>query len=362
MKTDSQIRRRLLHRGGPIAALAMVVFCWLAPAGHAQRLPTARLRNGSAVKQAFRSVVAEPRRATVRIRSGGKDAALGVVVDAAGFVLTKASQLGESLSCRFEDGRNLSARIVGIHHEYDLAMLKVDAEGLPAIEWSAGDDAAVGAWLATPGIGTDPVAVGVVSVARRRIPRQRAALGIRLAEDVGEPRIIWIFPASSAARAGLKVDDVITRVAGKAVKTRAALIKALLAFRPGDTLKLLIRRGDDEKELQATLGEYNATFSGRFNIQNRLGGRLSRRRTDFAAVMQHDTVLRPEDCGGVVVDLSGRAVGLNIARAGRIKTYAIPAAVVVTLLDDLKSGKLAPPKPAESDEPAPPPLPEGPEK
>ena len=201
MKTDSQIRRRLLHRGGPIAALAMVVFCWLAaPAGHAQRLPAARLRNGSAVKQAFRSVVAEPRRATVRIRSGGKDAALGVVVDAAGFVLTKASELGESLSCRFGDGRNLSARIVGIHDEYDLAMLKVDAEGLAVIEWSAGDDAAVGAWLATPGIETDPVAVGVVSVARRRIPRQRAVLGIRLAAGAGEPRVIRIFPGSGAAR------------------------------------------------------------------------------------------------------------------------------------------------------------------
>lgn len=347
-----------------MAALAMVVFFWLAPAGHAQRLREDRLRNGSAVKQAFRAVVAESRRATVRVRSGGKDAALGVVVDAAGFVLTKASELGKTVSCRFEDGRHLPARIVGIHGEYDLAMLKVDAAGLPVIEWSAADDAAVGAWLATPGLGRDPVAVGVVSVARRRIARQRAVLGIRLADGAGEPRIVQIFPGSGAARAGLKVDDVITRVAGKAVKTREALIKALRAFRPGDTLKLLIRRGDDRKEFRATLGEFVATFSGRFNIQNRLGGRLSRRRTDFAAVVQHDTVLRPEDCGGVVVDLSGRAVGVNIARAGRIETYAIPAAVVVSLLDELKSGRLAPsPQPDAVDAgPAPPALPEGPEK
>lgn len=365
MKTNTHIHRRRSRHRAALTVLAIVAFFWLAPAAHAQRLKDARLRNGSAVKQAFRSVVAEPRRATVRVRSGDKVVALGVIVDASGFVLTKASELGQSLVCDLEDGRNLPARIVGIHPEFDLAMLKVDAKGLPVIKWSAGDDAAVGAWLATPGLGADPVAVGVVSVSRRRIPRQRAVLGILLAPGAGEPRIHRIFPHSGAARAGLKVDDVITRVAGKTVKTREALIKALHAFRPGDSLKLLIRRGDDEQELRATLGEFGATFSGRINIQNRLGGRLSNRRADFAAVVQHDTVLRPEDCGGVVVDLNGLAVGVNIARAGRIESYAIPAAVVVTLLGDLKSGKLAPAKTVavkEDDEPAPPSLPEGPAK
>jgi serine protease Do len=45
-----------------------------------------------------------------------------------------------------------------------------------------------------------------------------------------------------------------------------------------------------------------------------------------------------------VVDLSGRAVGVNIARAGRTETYTIPAGKVLTLIADLKSGKLAPPE------------------
>jgi serine protease Do len=43
-----------------------------------------------------------------------------------------------------------------------------------------------------------------------------------------------------------------------------------------------------------------------------------------------------------VVDLQGKAVGINIARAGRTESYAIPAEVVQGLLSDLKSGKLAP--------------------
>jgi len=35
-------------------------------------------------------------------------------------------------------------------------------------------------------------------------------------------------------------------------------------------------------------------------------------------------------------------VGINIARAGRVESYAIPTDSVLTLLNDLKSGKLAP--------------------
>jgi serine protease Do len=42
------------------------------------------------------------------------------------------------------------------------------------------------------------------------------------------------------------------------------------------------------------------------------------------------------------LDLDGKAVGINIARADRVSSYAIPASVVKPLLADLKSGRLAP--------------------
>jgi serine protease Do len=264
-----------------------------------------------------------------------------------------------------QDGRELAAEVVGLHRDYDLAMLKVDATDLAEVEWATGEDLSVGSWLATPGLEQDPIAVGVVSVSRRKIPRQRAVLGIAIADDKDGPKITQVFPNSGAAKAGLKVDDIITSVAGQAIKTRDALTKALSAFRPGDTLDLLVRRGDDEKSFRATLGDPVSSLPNRANLQNQLGGRLSRRKAGFAAVLQHDTVLRPQDCGGVNVDLDGRAVGLNIARAGRIESYSIPATVVLSVLDDLKSGKLAPVEQVtvtdeENDEPGPPALPEGP--
>ena len=73
-----------------------------------------------------------------------------------------------------------------------------------------------------------------------------------------------------------------------------------------------------------------------------MGSKLSERRDGFPIILQNDQVIKPTDCGGPLVDLDGKAVGINIARAGRVESYAIPTEVVMTLVDDLKSGKLAP--------------------
>ena len=80
----------------------------------------------------------------------------------------------------------------------------------------------------------------------------------------------------------------------------------------------------------------------RAEFQNHLGGELSERRAGFPTALQHDTVLKPSDCGGPIVDLEGKVVGINIARAGRVESFAIPAGTIKTLLPDLLSGKLDP--------------------
>ena len=65
-------------------------------------------------------------------------------------------------------------------------------------------------------------------------------------------------------------------------------------------------------------------------------GALSARRFDFPTVVQHDSVLRPNECGGPVINVEGQVVGINIARASRVATYTIPAATVVPLIQKLK--------------------------
>lgn len=43
-------------------------------------------------------------------------------------------------------------------------------------------------------------------------------------------------------------------------------------------------------------------------------------------------VLNPEECGGPVLDLQGQVVGITAARAGRIRSYVIPAETIVAML------------------------------
>ena len=71
--------------------------------------------------------------------------------------------------------------------------------------------------------------------------------------------------------------------------------------------------------------------------QESVWGELSEVRSGFQRVLQHDTVLKPEDCGGPVIDLSGDVVGVNVARAGRIETLALPAKQVQAIVARLVS-------------------------
>ena len=69
------------------------------------------------------------------------------------------------------------------------------------------------------------------------------------------------------------------------------------------------------------------------------GGTVSKRHNSFASALTHDTVLQAAQCGGPVVDLDGRPVGLNIARADRTASYAIPAGTIHKVIDELLAGK-----------------------
>lgn len=323
----------------------------------AQSLPQNAFRNGTEVREAFRDVVREPNRRTVRIVAHGRERALGLIVSADGLVLTKRSELRGHVAVRLPDGSLHDARVVGEHKDTDLALLRIEASGLPEPQWRTDGDPFVGQWVVAPNGSDLPLAVGVLSVGRRKIPSQNGVLGIDIAESPPGPKILQVFPNSGAAQAGIQPGDVVTAIAGEAVKDRSALVAVLRKFRPGDAVDVRVRRGEDVLSLRAVLGLPLQNMLGRGALQNQMGGDLSVRRDGFPAVLQHDTFLKPNECGGPLVDLQGRVVGLNIARAGRTETYALPATDVLKLLDDLKSGKLAP-APYTIPAPPPPALPE----
>ena len=284
-------------------------------------------RDAYVVKNAFREVVSGPAQSTVRVLCDGRRAALGTIVGADGLVLTKASELAGTIACHLYDGRRLEAKIVGVSDDDDLALLKIKADHLPVISWSESEPPPVGSWLATPGLETVPLSIGVVSVAQRVIERRMPALGVVIEEGDKGPVVREVLPHSGAAKAGLKPNDVITQLDDKKVPTRHALVQAIRGRRPGDAVRLAVSRGDQSLTVDVELLDLTEIANGE-TFQEEIGGRLSKRRTGFPLALQHDTVLQPNQCGGPLVDLDGKVVGINIARASRVASYALPAAVV----------------------------------
>jgi serine protease Do len=299
----------------------------------------------------FKSVVAKANESTVRIRGDDKDIALGAVVFADGFILTKASELRGTLSVRLSDGTEYEAKIHATHVPTDLALLKIDVTGLKPIIFSDTKKVPIGNWLATAGDKSDAVAVGIVSHGTRTLSwpddvivnANRGFLGIIPVDEKDKEgniigaKIQSLDDKGGAKKAGLKANDVIIELNGKETKGQETLRAYLENLRPGETVKLKVLRDGEEKEFKATLTGQPSPSRG--DIQNAMGGELSGRRTGFPAVLQTDMVVAPRDCGGPVVDLDGKVLGLNIARAGRVETWILPSENIRPLLPELKAGK-----------------------
>ena len=300
-------------------------------------------RDCDSIKAVVRPVVAQAARCTVRVKCDGRDTALGTIVGPEGWVLTKASELTGKVICRLPDHRELDARIVGVNPNVDLAMLKIETVGLPVVPWFS-QDPVVGQWVAAPGPDDTSLALGIVSVPRRAIPHASGAMGVMLADVDGGVRIESVIAQSPAERAGLKAKDIVTHVDGQPVKNRQEAITVVKRHRLGELVKLAIKRDNRPQEVSIKLAKVETQSTRRRDLQNGMGVGISRRADGFPNVLQHDTVLKPVDCGGPLVDLNGRVIGVNIAHAGRTETYCLPTDVLMPLMYDLMSGRLAPPE------------------
>lgn len=92
----------------------------------------------------------------------------GVIVDAAGYVVTNTHVIRGSQSIRvaLSDGRRVAAKVIGSDQETDIAVLKIEAQGLIAAEWSQNDDVQVGSlvWAMGSPFGLErSVTSGIVS-------------------------------------------------------------------------------------------------------------------------------------------------------------------------------------------------------
>ena len=282
--------------------------------------------------------------ATVQVVSGGKQVALGTIIDADGFILTKASELKRDIKCQVGDEK-FEAQVIGIHGKTDLALLKIDAEALNVIRWSESPTNEVGNWVVSPKAQGGDTAVGVISTLNlRQIKPSHPFVGIRMADDKRGIKIDSVVKPSPADTSGLKPEDIIFQIDGQPVKEPKDLHNILEQFDAGDRVTLDVIRYKEEIQIRLTLAEREklSPSSQRRNQQNNMGSKLSRRRKDFPLALQHDSMLQSNTCGGPLLNLSGDAVGINIARAGRVASYTLPLETVLPIIELLKTGELAP--------------------
>lgn len=302
----------------------------------------ARRRKDVFAEQLFSSlqpVVKTTHTSTYRVLVNKKQVALATVVAADGLLVTKASEVhGKKFTVELAKGKELEGKIDRIVEDHDLAFIRIKADDLKPVEWQTEDERPLGTIVAAVGFEEQPAAVGVVSVQPRNLREaRRGFLGVNLRAAEGGILLIRILPKSPADNAGLKQFDLVTSLNGKKITTAEDFVKAVGAREPDDEIELKVRRDDKELEIKveladrANMAELSESRQGKMNL---MSTRMNDHRSGYPVALQHDTPIQPEETGGPLVDLDGKVIGINIARAGRIKSYAIPASVVRKLQAD----------------------------
>ncbi len=276
----------------------------------------------------------------VQIMSDGKPVALGLIVSSDGYVLTKRSELsGDPIRVKLADKRMQPARVAAVRRKNDLALLRIEGVSQPLTRAQLFDTSpVVGSFLVSVGLGGTPIGIGVVGAGLQKV-EHNGRLGVMLEDQQGVATVRGVWPDSGAAAAGVVAGDQILAVNGRRENDRVSVMKLLREMFPGESVRLTISRGGEKLEMDAKIREINVMQES--ENDSKVNGPRSARLSGFDRVIQHDTVLNPDECGGPVLDTQGRVVGLNIARAGRVVSYALPASVVmadlVSMLNEARS-------------------------
>ncbi len=133
-----------------------------------------RLPQGQQIPELFREFFEQQRPRERQARSMGS----GLIISGDGYILTNNHVVdgADEISVRLMDRREYTAELVGSDPRSDLALLKIDGEDLPVVEFAEPGDLRVGEWVVAIGapFGLDySASVGIVSAIGRSIPTPR---------------------------------------------------------------------------------------------------------------------------------------------------------------------------------------------
>lgn len=290
-------------------------------------------RDNSMMMRLVEPIASAVQSSVVQIISGDRPVSLGTVVSADGYILTKRSELsGDPIRVRLNDGRMFPAFVAAVRRRNDLALVRIQSPVTTVPVEFKSLDPPIASFLISVGRTGRPIGIGVLGVPARRIEHS-GRLGVMLDDDAsGRALVQGVWPDSGADAAGILAGDLIVAVNGREEFSRTAVIDALRDMFPGERVPLKILRKNDSSQLEtlelvARIREFRVMQES--ESDTKVNGPRSARLSGFDRVIQHDTVLDPDECGGPVLDSEGRVIGLNIARAGRVVSYALPSSLII---------------------------------
>jgi serine protease Do len=325
----------------------LLMLCEAVPAGAQQSLETAYRTTGSEVVAAFEKERKVLQVSSAVILDARKEIGYGVVISPDGAILAKASEvlgvlgvLGVSaLSVTVDEKNYKDVKLAAIDLMWDVALLKISTSGLVPVEYAPTSDVPQGTWVVANGASSRTrrrLLAGIVSAKPREIPATGgAALGVILNPKSKNVLVEEVNEKSGAKEAGLQKGDVILSIDGTRVKNVTEIAKVLQNKKAGMMVALVYRREKEEVTIDVRLSVKAEMYAEQKSRNDQMSGDFSPRRSGFPRVMQHDILGSRIVQGGPLLDLDGRCLGMNIARANRAESFAIPVEELKELAERL---------------------------
>ncbi|MEO1980934.1 MAG: PDZ domain-containing protein, partial [Fuerstiella sp.] len=244
----------------------------------------------------------------------------------------------EMLTCGRSRNTAVGFSQVTVDRQLDLVFVKLhestNVSNIPSVPPSGVSDSAA---LSIGGVvyGGPEASIGIVARTDHRETAVTPRLGVELLFQSGSIIVEKVNPLGAASDAELVPGDRLVKLAGTDLEDLDDVADVLSSYQPGDLVVFDVERDEQKHRRIGRLTFPADSLLQRENFLDGRAGELSRRRTGFSGVMQHDVNLSPSQMGGPLVNSQGQWVGVNIARRGRESVLAIPVGRFAVFLTSL---------------------------
>lgn len=276
----------------------------------------------------------------------------GVVIAADGWVLTKASEFAHVKSPKVIVGSTSheDVRLGAVDLQWDVALIKLAATNLQPVVWASSSEVPIGSWVVANGVSSKLKRRALAGVISAKIHPVGAAggvaMGVAFKPDTKALVIDEVHADGGARLAGLQKGDVIFELNGTQVQSLKDLASVLEPLGVGTRVDVKIRRAGKVLDVPVVLSARAELYRESLDRNDEMSGDFSRRRSGFPRVLQHSILGNSTVVGGPLLDLDGRCLGMNIARANRAETFAIPVEdlrqIAERLMQEASNGSASP--------------------